>query len=539
MTRRYGLGRYLAGAVAARAGDEMSGPALMLAGFALTGSAASASALLAGLTVAAAAGGPVLGALLDRRERPGRLLAAALAAYAAGLTALLAGLARLPFAICVALAVLTGLAGPALSGGWTAQLPRVAAASRLPRASALDALTFTLAGLTGPALAGATAEAANAPAAVAVSAALIAAAIPAAWTLPPRTPRSAPAPLTRAPGPPQIRAGSAPHVRRSPEAVRGGQASAAGVRPGSPPAPPDAPPGRTPGSRRPGPPPDVRAGSPPHPPDDPAPDAPPGRAPGLAAEPSTGGRARPPAGAPPSPAAGSVWRELGDGVRLMVRRPRLGRATVTSVGCSAAQGMLAACLPLLGAREFGGAGRGMLLLSGAALSSLAAGGVLARFPRAAPPDTVVWVAALVQAAALALAAGCRPGLLVAALLLAGAGEGPQLTALFAVRHREAPDALRARVFTTGASLKITGYALGAAAAGPVAARSVPAALAAAAGVAALSAAAYRGGRSRTGGADPARAAKRPRARRRAGGTGRTTPGRRATRARRCTRRAAR
>ncbi|MGW5353117.1 hypothetical protein ACWERV_21720 [Streptomyces sp. NPDC004031] len=206
--------------------------------------------------------------------------------------------------------------------------------------------------------------------------------------------------------------------------------------------------------------------------------------------------------APPPPGAvpgGSVWRELGEGVRVIGRRPRLRRATVTSVGCSVAQGMLAACLPLLGEREFGSAGRGTLLLSCAALSSLAAGGVLARFPRAAAPDTVVRVAALVQAAALALAAGSRPVLLVAALLLAGAGEGPQLTALFAVRHREAPEALRARVFTTGASLKITGFALGAAAAGPVAARSVPAALLAAAGVAALSAACPAGAAGRAGG----------------------------------------
>ncbi|MGW7253910.1 hypothetical protein [Streptomyces sp. NPDC054834] len=36
---------YLAGATAARTGDEMSGPALLLAGFAASGSAAEASSL--------------------------------------------------------------------------------------------------------------------------------------------------------------------------------------------------------------------------------------------------------------------------------------------------------------------------------------------------------------------------------------------------------------------------------------------------------------------------------------------------------------
>ncbi|EHN74627.1 integral membrane protein, partial [Streptomyces coelicoflavus ZG0656] len=158
MPKGYSVRSYLAGATAARVGDEMSGPALLLAGLAVTGSATGASSLLAGITVAAAVGGPVLGALLDRAVRPGRLLACALALYAAGLAAILAGLGRLPTAWTVLLAVLTGLLGPALSGGWTAQLPRVAAAPRLPRANALDAMTFGAAALAGPALAGAAAE---------------------------------------------------------------------------------------------------------------------------------------------------------------------------------------------------------------------------------------------------------------------------------------------------------------------------------------------------------------------------------------------
>lgn len=61
MEKRYSLRLYLAGAVAARAGDEMSGPALMLTGFALAGSPTDASSLLAGITISAAVGGPVLG----------------------------------------------------------------------------------------------------------------------------------------------------------------------------------------------------------------------------------------------------------------------------------------------------------------------------------------------------------------------------------------------------------------------------------------------------------------------------------------------
>ncbi len=175
---------FLVGAAAARAGDEMSGPALLLAGYAVGGSATEASALLAGITVSAAVGGPLLGVLLDRSPRPGRLLARALALYGTGLVAILLSLGRLPFELTVLIAVFTGLLGPALSGGWTAQLPRVVPRERLPRANALDAMTFSLASLAGPALAGALAHLLGAPAAVVASAALIAFALPAAWTLP-------------------------------------------------------------------------------------------------------------------------------------------------------------------------------------------------------------------------------------------------------------------------------------------------------------------------------------------------------------------
>ncbi|GGU97732.1 hypothetical protein GCM10010260_37100 [Streptomyces filipinensis] len=373
---------YFAGAVVARTGDEMAGPALMLAGYAVAGSASTAAALLAGITAAAAAGGPVLGAVLDRQQRPGRLLAAALALYAAGLVAILVGLGRLPLMVTVVIAVLTGSLGPALSGGWTGQLPRVAADGRLPRANALDAMTFGMASLAGPSLAGGLAETLGASTAVVVAAALIGSAAPAAWRLPGR-----PVPLR--------------------EAERG-------------------------------------------------------------------------------PLIG----DLAAGLRVVVGRRRLARATLVSVVCCATQGMLTACVPLLGAHVLGGAGRGALLLSCTAVSALAANAVLARSARSVTPDSIIRAGALIQAAALALAATDRPAGLVLALLLIGIGEGPQLTALFAIRHREAPDRLRGQIFTTGASLKITGFAAGAALAGPLATWSLPGALATASGVTAAAALAF-------------------------------------------------
>ncbi|WP_329123350.1 MFS transporter [Streptomyces sp. NBC_01465] len=372
MMKRYGMRSYVAGAALARTGDEMSGPALLLAGLAATGSASSASSLLAGLTVSAAVGGPVFGMLLDRAERPGRLLAGALGAYAGALVLILVSLGRVPVVCTVLVAVGAGLLGPALSGGWTAQLPYAVGPERLPRANALDAMTFNFAGLAGPAAAGLVASLAGAPAGVAVAAALICCALPAAWGLPRVHTRTA--------------------MRASPLA----------------------------------------------------------------------------------------------GFRAVLRSRPLTRATSVSVASCMSEGMLVACCPLLGAEVLGGAGRGALLLTAVAASALATNALLARARRVSEaPERVIGASALAQAAALAMAATLQPPLLIGAMVLAGAAQGPQLTALFAIRHREAPDHLRGQIFTTGASLKLTGFAAGAALAGPLATRSLPAALLTSAGIALL------------------------------------------------------
>ncbi|MEU9785948.1 MFS transporter [Streptomyces phaeochromogenes] len=390
MKRRYAMGSFLAGAAAARAGDEMSGPALLLAGYAVGGSATEASALLAGITVSAAVGGPLLGALLDRSPRPGRLLARALALYGTGLVLILLSLGRLPLELTVLIAVFTGLLGPALSGGWTAQLPRVVPRERMPRANALDAMTFSLASLVGPALAGALAHLLGAPAAVVASAALIAFALPAAWTLP----------MGRGRGRDQDRGRDRDRDRDRDK----------------------------------------------------------------------------------TPPAASLTADLAAGIRAITRTRPLARATLTSVVSCTGLGMLITCTPLLGERAFGSAAEGTLLLTCTAVSALAANAVLARRPRTIAPDTIIWSSTLLLAVALVLSATGHPVLVVAAALTAGVGEGPQLAALLAIRHRESPERLRSQVFTTGASLKITGFALGAAVAGPLATHSLPTALLTAAGV---------------------------------------------------------
>ena len=429
MNSRYqvvrGLRGYLAGATAARAGDEMSGPALLLLGFAVTGRPAAGSGLLASLMIAGAVGGPVFGALLDRSRRPDRVLAWALGGYALGITVVQAVLGRLPASAAVPVALAAGLFSPAVAGGWTAQLPRVVTGRELDRGSALDALTYTAASLAGPALAAAVAAGLGARPAVLTAAVLVALAIPAACSL-----------SRYRPGPPPS---AGRHPARSPQA--------------SP----------------------QRAESPP-----------------------------PSSQQASSRAAGhrlALHRQMAEGFAVIVTRRPLLRATVTSAVSYAGIGMLLVCCPVLGAERLGGAARGALLISAMAVASLAANALLARrasrdsvnqgrVSQGGPgrADALVLGSTLVMGVSMAAAAVATGWLTLAAVALTGAGEGPQLTALFAIRHRETPARMRGQVYTTAASLKIAGLAAGAALGGPLAGHSVTTCLLVAAGIELLAAA---------------------------------------------------
>jgi MFS family permease len=393
MNSRYqvprGLRGYLAGATAARAGDEMSGPAMLLLGFAVTGRPAAGSGLLASVTIAGAVGGPVFGALLDRSRRPDRVQAWTLAGYALGITAVQVALGRLPVLAVVPVALAAGLFSPAVAGGWTAQLPRVVPGRELDRASALDALTYTAASLAGPALAAAVAAGLGARTAVLTAAALVALAIPAACSL----------------------------SRYRPDAPAG------------------------PALHR-------------------------------------------PARHQPALRQPALRRQMAEGFAVIAARRPLRRATVISAVSYAGIGMLLTCCPVLGAQRLGAPARGALLISAMAVASLAANGVLARRAGRAGsgrPDTLVIASTLVMGASMAAAAVAPGWFTLAAVAVAGAGEGPQLTALFAIRHRETPARMRGQVYTTAASLKIAGLAAGAALGGPLAGHSVTACLLIAAG----------------------------------------------------------
>ncbi|MEW5633333.1 MFS transporter, partial [Streptomyces hydrogenans] len=102
-----------------------------------------------------------------------------------------------------------------------------------------------------------------------------------------------------------------------------------------------------------------------------------------------------PAARPPAvgdPGSGGPWA-------VFRRRPLL-LATVTSVGCTAAQGMAAACVPALGARALGAPGRGALLLTVAAAAPHPPTPLHARLGRAVPPGRGLGFGALVKASLL-------------------------------------------------------------------------------------------------------------------------------------------
>lgn len=354
------------GATASRTGDEMAGPALLLLALAATDAVSTGPTVVAALTAAAAVGGPVLGLLLDRSRHPGRLLSFALLGLATTVAAvaLLLGHATTPVLAGVALA--GGLFRPALSGGWSSRIPDVIPARALPRASALDGLTFDVAALAAPVLVGGLAMALSPAYAVAGAVIAILLAVPAA------------------------------HVTG----------------------------GAGPGTRAPR-------------------------------------RAR---------------QHVLTGLRTIAQIGPLRRATVTSVVSYVGVGLLFTSAPLLAQRVLGNVEYGPWLLALIALAALAGNAAYAARPDRLPPDSVLLVTCCLLAggaglAALAVVVNQAPtaiGCLLAAAVAIGAADGPQLSALLRIRHRDTPEGARGQVFTTGASLKLGGAALGAALCGVLA-----------------------------------------------------------------------
>lgn len=118
------------------------------------GSAADGSLLVAGVTAMAGLVGPLVGATADRLQQPRRGYLLALLLLAGTAAALAIGIGSWPPAILVVIAGTAGLAHPMLTGAWSAQVRRIAPEVPAGRAYAVDAATYNLADILGPALVG-------------------------------------------------------------------------------------------------------------------------------------------------------------------------------------------------------------------------------------------------------------------------------------------------------------------------------------------------------------------------------------------------
>lgn len=155
MSRSGGLTAYLSTATLARTASETAGPALLVVGIAVLGSESDGPYLTAALTGVAALAGPVIGALLDRSQRPVRGFAASIIVLAVGLGAIALLIGKAPLWVLLVIAGVAGLGFPGITGAWTAQLPHIVQPPSLPRAYSADAGTYSVAAIVGPPIAAA------------------------------------------------------------------------------------------------------------------------------------------------------------------------------------------------------------------------------------------------------------------------------------------------------------------------------------------------------------------------------------------------
>lgn len=147
------LARYLLVALPVRLASEGARVGLVLLAVDRTGSAGFGGALVAALLVPGVLAAQPAGALADRVRRRRVFHTCCLSSYGAGLAAVAVLAGRAPAAAVLALAAATGCCTPLLTGGLTSLLGDLLPPAARPRAFSLDAVSYNLAGIAGPALA--------------------------------------------------------------------------------------------------------------------------------------------------------------------------------------------------------------------------------------------------------------------------------------------------------------------------------------------------------------------------------------------------
>lgn len=178
---------------------------------------------------------------------------------------------------------------------------------------------------------------------------------------------------------------------------------------------------------------------------------------------------------PPATERPGTWRTVAAGTSYLIRTPPLRGATLTTVLGYGSVGALAVALPLFTTRLGAGPEAAGLLWTALEAGCVVGTVAAARLIPGVQPHRLVLAGTALFGAAMAtwpLAGSLWAAVMLVAL--AGLPQGPVLPAIFAVRQRYAPPHLLAQVSTTGASMKIGAYALGAALGGTLAAALGPA-----------------------------------------------------------------
>jgi len=147
--------------------------------------------LVACLMVPHIVAAPLVGALTDWSRRPALVIGGLALGFSASLALTASTLGHVPLSVSVLMLLLGGSCGPALIGGLSSQLSRLAKPESLPRVFGVDAMTYNIAGVAGPALAGLTASLVNSTAACLLMAGVCAAGAVPAGALPVRRERAA------------------------------------------------------------------------------------------------------------------------------------------------------------------------------------------------------------------------------------------------------------------------------------------------------------------------------------------------------------
>jgi MFS family permease len=145
------LARLLAAATLARGADSAAAVVVLLESVARYGSPAPGALALAALMVPHVVAGPFAGILTDRAARPRLVHAGFVAVFGLCLGAVALLLGRVPLAAVLVLAAAAGCCGPMILGGLSSRLDDVTPEARRAQARGLDAATYNVADIAGPA----------------------------------------------------------------------------------------------------------------------------------------------------------------------------------------------------------------------------------------------------------------------------------------------------------------------------------------------------------------------------------------------------